>query len=509
MKRPDWRALARALAARRWTLLLLAVAAAPFAPGEKPAWASPPEGAQPAPVPEPATPVAPVAVTVSGACPDSDAIWKAIASIVPAGDLDRFASTAKVEVSDLGDTYRVSVNANGIDRLRVYRDLAHDCDHRARFAAVFIVLTLMPPDVLLDARPPPPPPPPPAPPAPPPPAVVTAAPVVARRPVRLELAFLIDLAPRPGSPLAVALGGELRVAPGPKRVGPVGAVGIAAGSIDFGSVSATELRVPFDLGIRFPLVTRTAFDLVADLGVGGRRLSRPGNEHDRSAVGDAARSRAARRRGGARGTAERSAARPRRRSRGGLPEALRRHAHAARDGGAHARVLGRRDAGTGGSAMIAARRMAARRKQRPDPTGAGGLAGAAGLRSAPQPGKQHPLVGAARDRRSQRMDRRRQRGHRGGPAGHVAGRLDRRRAHRPVLGEADQRRRLDQRDASICGARTTIPPRRTTASGSICRAPTRRPPTGRSSSSRSRPAATRESSASCSTSICAASPTAI
>src|SRR6478736_5116739 len=33
LKRPDWRALGRAAAARRWTLLLLAVAAAPFLPG--------------------------------------------------------------------------------------------------------------------------------------------------------------------------------------------------------------------------------------------------------------------------------------------------------------------------------------------------------------------------------------------------------------------------------------------------------------------------------------------
>src|SRR6185369_17289730 len=33
LNRPDWRALGRALGARRWTLLLLAVAAAPFVPG--------------------------------------------------------------------------------------------------------------------------------------------------------------------------------------------------------------------------------------------------------------------------------------------------------------------------------------------------------------------------------------------------------------------------------------------------------------------------------------------
>jgi hypothetical protein len=238
----------------------------------------PPEGAQPVPAPPPERAAAlepPVAITVGGTCPNAEAISAAIASIVPAKDLDRFAASAKAEVSDLGDTYRVSVTAKGqgqgISRLRVYRDLAHDCDHRARFAAVFIVLTLMPPDVLLDAlpAPPPPPPPPPLPPPPPPPTVVLTPPPVTARRVRLELSFQADFAPRSGSPLAVALGGELRVAPGPGRLGPVGAVGLAAGSIDFGSVSASEIRLPFDLGLRLPLVTRTAIDLVADVGVAG------------------------------------------------------------------------------------------------------------------------------------------------------------------------------------------------------------------------------------------------
>jgi hypothetical protein len=224
----------------------------------------PPEGAQPL-APEP-----PVAVTVSGTCPDREAIAKAIASIVPAKDLDRFASSSTVEVSDLGETYRVSVNANGVERLRVYRDLARDCEHRARFAAVFIVLTLLPPDVLLDALPPPPPPPPvPPPPAPPKPAVVIPPPPGPAPRLRVELSASIDVAPRSGVPLAVALGGELRVAPGPKRLGPVGALGLAGGSIDFGAVRATELRLPFDLGLRLPLVTRTAFDLVGDVGLAG------------------------------------------------------------------------------------------------------------------------------------------------------------------------------------------------------------------------------------------------
>ena len=211
-------------------------------------------------------------ITVTGVCPNAEAIWAAMASLVPAKDLDRLDPQAKIDVSDLGETYRVTVNAKGTERLRVYRDLAHDCDHRARFAAVFVVLTLMPPDVLLDALPAPPPEPPPPPPrlAEPPPVVSVPTPLpVARRRLRLELSLLADLAPRSGSRSAVALGGELRLAPGPNHPGPVGALGVAGGPIAFGGLNATEIRLPFDLGVRLPIVTRTSSDLVADLGLGG------------------------------------------------------------------------------------------------------------------------------------------------------------------------------------------------------------------------------------------------
>jgi hypothetical protein len=235
----------------------------------RPTLAAPPD---PPAAPTPAPPETHATISVNGTCPNGEAIWAAVASIVPAKDRDRFAGAAKIEVSDLGDSYRVAVNAAGIDRLRVYRDLGRDCDHRARFAAVFIVLTLMPPDVLLDAlpvpppEPPPPPPPPPEPPRPPPPP---APPPPRPRRLRIEISFAGDLALRPGTPTAATLGGELRAAPGPKRLGPVGAIGVAGGTIDFGTVSATELRVPFDLGLRLPLLARGAVDFVADVGMAG------------------------------------------------------------------------------------------------------------------------------------------------------------------------------------------------------------------------------------------------
>jgi hypothetical protein len=250
---------------------------APLLAGGRPARGGPPDPPvtpSPSPSPAPAAPEPHATITVNGSCPNGEAIWSAVSSIVPAKDRDRLGEATRIEVSDLGDTYRVAVTAPaGIDRLRVYRDAARDCDHRARFAAVFIVLTLMPPDVLLDVLPVPPPEPPPPPPPPPPerprPPPPPPPPPPRPRRLRIELAFSTDLAPRADAPWAVALGGELRAAPGPRRTGPVGAVGVAGGTIDFGNLSATELRVPFDLGLRLPLLSRSSVDLVADLGLGG------------------------------------------------------------------------------------------------------------------------------------------------------------------------------------------------------------------------------------------------
>jgi len=250
-------------AAALLTVARAALAAPPAAP------AAP--AAAPAPPSDRAEP--PASLAVNGVCPNPEALWAAISSLVPGKELDRLGA-AKVEVSDLGDTYRVAVSAKGIDRLRVYRDLGHDCDHRARFAAVFIVLTLMPPDVLIEKAPPPPepaPPPPPPPPSlpPPPPPPKPLPPPPKPRRLRLELAALVDLAPRTADPWGRVFGGQLRLAPGPRRFGAVAAVGAAAGAIDFGALHATLLRLPFDLGVRIPIAAARALDLAADVGLSG------------------------------------------------------------------------------------------------------------------------------------------------------------------------------------------------------------------------------------------------
>jgi hypothetical protein len=229
------------------------------------AWAVPAGAAD---VPAPGE--APAAITVRGTCPSAEAIWTSVMSIVPAKELDRLAAAARIEVSDQGDSYRVLVSAKGTDRLRIYHDPAHDCDHRARFAAVFIVLTLMPPDVLVDA-PPPPPPEPPAPPPSPMPAPPPARPPPPVRKLRLELSAFAELAPAVlEAPPTTALGGEVRFVVGGPRLAVVGAVGLAPHvSFQVDGLDVKELRVPIDLGLRLTLASFRAVTLAADLGLAG------------------------------------------------------------------------------------------------------------------------------------------------------------------------------------------------------------------------------------------------
>ena len=230
-------------------------------------------GARAAPAGEsagvPAPNDAPAAITVRGICPNAEAIWTAVTSIVPTKELDRLSAAARIEVTDLGESYRVVVSAKGADRLRIYHDPAHDCEHRARFAAVFIVLTLMPPEVLVESLPAPPPEPPPPPPPPaPPPAPAPARPV---RRLRLELAAFADLAPGMfAAAPATLLGGEVRVVLGSRRLAAVIAAGVAPhASFQIGGLDVDEVRVPFDAGFRVTFLSLASAAFATDFGLAG------------------------------------------------------------------------------------------------------------------------------------------------------------------------------------------------------------------------------------------------
>lgn len=56
-------------------------------------------------------------------------------------------------VNDQGESFRVSITTEGSNAERTYADPARSCERRARFAAVFAIVTLMPPDLEAEADP--------------------------------------------------------------------------------------------------------------------------------------------------------------------------------------------------------------------------------------------------------------------------------------------------------------------------------------------------------------------
>ena len=86
--------------------------------------------------------------SIAEPCPSREAIIDAVyallgrASIAP-DELDTIA------VADMGTAYEVTVKG----RAREYSDVAHDCARRARTSAVFVALTLAPPDIAEPADP--------------------------------------------------------------------------------------------------------------------------------------------------------------------------------------------------------------------------------------------------------------------------------------------------------------------------------------------------------------------
>jgi hypothetical protein len=187
-------------------------------------------------------PGTPPLISASGACPGLEVISEAVTALIPHGGLDALPRSAAVEVSDLGDSYRVKVVAEGVARVRVFRDVGHDCEQRARFAAVFIVLTLLPPELVIDVQ---------SPSSPPRPPPLAPTPEPQRR-TRLEIGAVLDLAPPVfDAPQITAPGGELRVA---RRFGWLaGVVGVGVeprSSFAKDGLQGRESRLPLDLGLR-------------------------------------------------------------------------------------------------------------------------------------------------------------------------------------------------------------------------------------------------------------------
>lgn len=194
------------------------------------------------------------AVDVSGSCPESSAVWSVLAGLLPANPPTGAPPVASV--SDHGATYVVSVGP----RVKTYSDVSRDCAQRARVAAAFISLSLVPDAVPDTSATPPEAPPPPAP--GPPPAPSRPEPT---RPASLwvlaDARGTGDSAPQNG---LFAPGVALGIAAGKGRLGGQWTCGwVSSSSMSTGTSGSVLLeRFPCSIG---PLLRLTPTDSPLDV----------------------------------------------------------------------------------------------------------------------------------------------------------------------------------------------------------------------------------------------------
>jgi hypothetical protein len=220
-------------------------------------------------------------------CPEVEAVWSTVVKLVPGAASELLAARPRVEVVDLGERYRVRVTTDRGVLERIYSDPARACDKRVRFAAEFIVLALLPPQLSeptngapsTPAGPPaepaqtastpssppsvptpPPPESPPSPPRPPSDGWRKTAGQAARAPViRIDLAGVAQASlPVLGAPGLLMWGGDLRVRIGGGRLAPLVGVGyLPSAGFDAGDFRGAILRVPVVAGLWTRLLDRS------------------------------------------------------------------------------------------------------------------------------------------------------------------------------------------------------------------------------------------------------------
>jgi len=222
--------------------------------------------------PSPSAPLSPF-VFGSVDCPDPKTVQQAVLNLIPPERHTLLARGVRVELEDLGDSYRVTVWKEGASVKKSYSDPARECDGRARFAAVFTVLTLMPPELGVEpiVKPEPEPKPEPAKAAPVPASAPEPAP--AHEPdlpplARLELSALYAYAPAIlEAPSMHSFGGELRAAIGRGALsGTLSVAYVTRAKFELDGVQGELSRVPLSVGVRL----RKDFDswsLAGDLGL--------------------------------------------------------------------------------------------------------------------------------------------------------------------------------------------------------------------------------------------------
>ena len=201
----------------------------------------------------------PVLVEGSGSCPAPEMVNRAFSELISERGRRALPPKARVEVEDRDETFTVSVVAEGKSASRAYADVDRDCERRVRFAAVFAVTTLLPPELALAAEQPEKEPKPPSAIKPQPPKAPLPARTAELTPiVRLELGAFGEVGVHLAEPShASSWGGEFRVALG--RGAYAGTLGIAYAPQ--GRLTAPELdvdlaRVSATAGARARLIDR-------------------------------------------------------------------------------------------------------------------------------------------------------------------------------------------------------------------------------------------------------------
>jgi hypothetical protein len=198
----------------------------------------------------------------------------AVLNLIPPERHELLQRGVRVELEDLGDSYRVLVSKDGATVSKSYSDPARECEGRVRFAAVFSVLTLMPPELGLDLGAPPPAPPPPPPPAPPPPPEPPPEPPPppppppAPRLVHLEVGVLGAYAPSIlKAPSLESSGVELCVALGRGAIaGTLSVAYTTRAAFELDRVQGDITRVPMSAGLRLQS-DFGSWSLASDLGL--------------------------------------------------------------------------------------------------------------------------------------------------------------------------------------------------------------------------------------------------
>ena len=202
-------------------------------------------------------------ISAVGACPLAEAVATTIEGLIPQHVREVSLRDPKISVADMGHSYRVNVVADGVPHVRVYRDLGRDCAHRARVTAVFAILTLMPPEVMLESPPPPP--------APTPPPLMPTLPAPVPLPswhVSIAVAGVADVAPAGlSAPSSLSAGGEIRI--GVRRHRVAGELGVGfqpSSELALAGLSMRQQRLPLDVSVAFRQPVR-AIELAAAVGV--------------------------------------------------------------------------------------------------------------------------------------------------------------------------------------------------------------------------------------------------